>query len=422
MESSREPFLGNVKFLQDAKLRLSHGYTGNNQIGNYSALGTALRADYVFGGTQVAGTRIESLANPDLGWERTREWNVGLDALLFNRVTLVADAYQRVTQDLLLSLELPTASGFGSVTSNRGSIQNTGFEAGLTTRNFEGERFRWNTTLNVSVNRNKALDLGASDTLLSGASMEQVNTHITVVGKPIGRFIGYRIIGIYTPQDIADPSVAKYAGAVAGDVKFKDVNGDGVIRQREDFEVIGTPWPKFTWGVTNAIDYGPLSLRTIIDGQVGGQRLNRNLATIENIDGPFNVSKEYVKNMFISWDSIGDGKTPAAGSSSAAGRRAFRDVNDRWVEDADFVWIRNVQLTYTLPERVTRALSANRASVYASISNPYIFTRFSGNPQTESNQNLTAQGSPTSPSLSPGVDNFTYPLARLWTLGVTISL
>ena len=420
---SRERFMQNVNAIQDVKLRLSHGFTGNNQIGNFSSLGRAARANYVFGGSQVGGTRIEALENPDLGWERTREWNVGLEASFLNRgVTLVADAYRRITQDLVLSLELPTASGFGSVIANRGSIQNTGFEVGLNTRNVDRGRFRWNTNFNVSVNRNKALDLGASDTLLSGASMEQVNTHITVVGQPIGRFYGYRIIGIYTPADIADPTVAKYAGAVAGDVKFKDVNGDGVIRQREDFEVIGTPWPRFTWGMTNTIEYGPLLLRAIVDGQVGGQRLNRNLATIENIDGPFNVSKRYVETMFISWDSIGDGKTPAAGSSSAAGRRAFRDVNDRWVEDADFVWIRNVQLSCNLPQRLTRVLGSSRASVYASISNPYIFTRFSGNPQTEANQALTAQGSPSSPSLSPGVDNFTYPLARIWTLGINLGL
>jgi hypothetical protein len=180
--------------------------------------------------------------------------------------------------------------------------------------------------------------------------------------------------------------------------------------------------PRFTWGMTNTIEYGPLLLRAIVDGQVGGQRLNRNLATIENIDGPFNVSKRYVETMFISWDSIGDGKTPAAGSSSAAGRRAFRDVNDRWVEDADFVWIRNVQLSCNLPQRLTSVLGSSRASVYASISNPYIFTRFSGNPQTEANQALTAQGSSSSPSLSPGVDNFTYPLARIWTLGINLSL
>lgn len=419
---SQERFMEDVSFVQDAKLRVSLGFTGNNQIGNYSSIGEVEGADYVIGGSQAAGTRIESLANPDLGWERTREWNVGVDAFLFDRVSLTAEAYQRVTKDLLLSLELPTASGFGDVTANLGSIQNTGFEIGVTTQNVDRGSFSWTTNANVSVNRNKALDLGAADTLLSGTSLEGVNTHITMVGEPIAQFFGYRRTGIYTEEDIADPNVPKYAGAVPTDVKFKDVNGDGVIRQREDFEVIGSPWPDFTWGMTNNVRYGQFDFRLTVDGQVGGQRLNRNLGTIENIDGPFNVSKEYVDNMFIDWDSIGDGKTPASGSSSAAGRRAFRDVHDGWVEDAGFVWIRNVQLAYNLPERFASALSARRANVYVSIDNPYIFTPFHGNPMTEPNAELTAQGSPDTPNLTPGVDNFSYPIARFWTVGINLGL
>ena len=142
------------------------------------------------------------------------------------------------------------------------------------------------------------------------------------------------------------------------------------------------------------------------------------LATIENIDGPFNVTKKYVEGMFVSWDSIGDGKTPSAGMSSAAGRRAFRDVSDRWVEDAGFVWVRNVQLQYTVPQRFS--IGANRASVYASLENPYVWTKFNGNPQTQTNQSLAAGGSPNSPSLTPGVDNFSYPLARTFTVGVNL--
>ena len=420
---SREPFMENVDFLSDGRLRVSFGYTGNNQIGNYSHFGNVTRVDYVFGGAQAGGMSITALGNPNLGWERTQELNVGLETSLFdNRVSLTAEAYRRVTKNLLLALELPTVSGFGTVTANQGSIMNRGFEIGVTTLNSTGPKLTWATQANLSLNRNKALDLGASDTLLSGASMEGVNTHITVVGQPIAQFYGYRIIGIYTPEDIADPNVPKYAGAVATDVKFKDVNGDGVIRQREDFEVIGNPWPKFTWGMTNTLTYGPFSFSATIDGQVGGQRLNRNLATIENIDGPFNVSKRYVKNMFISWDSIGDGKTPAAGSSSPAGRRAFRDVNDRWVMDAGFVWLRNIQLSYDLPQRLLGGLNARRARAYVSVDNAYIFTRCECNPQTEANETLAAQGAPATANLTPGVDNFSYPIGRVWTFGIDIGL
>src|SRR5690606_17806934 len=168
------------------------------------------RSDYIFNGNVAAGRVLTTLQNPDLGWERSREVNLGFDATLFSgRVGLVADVYQRRTDNLLLSLELPVASGFGSVVANQGSIQNRGFEIGLNTVNVDNGRFNWQTNFNVSVNRNKALDLGASDTLRTGTSMEGANTHITVVGGPVGLFYGYRIIGVYSAEDIANPNVAK---------------------------------------------------------------------------------------------------------------------------------------------------------------------------------------------------------------------
>lgn len=418
---SQEPFMRDVNFVDDAKLRISAGLTGNNQIGNYPSLGIVNRSDYIFNGNVAAGRVLSTLQNPDLGWERSQEINLGLDATLFGgRVGLVADVYQRQTDDLLLSLELPVASGFGSVVANQGSIENRGFELGLNTRNIDNDRFGWDTNFNFSINRNEALDLGASDTLRTGTSMEGANTHLTVVGGPVGLFYGYRILGVYTAAEIADPNVAKFAGAVESDPKFKDVNGDGIIRQTEDFEVIGTPYPDFTWGLTNTARYGPLDLRVTIDGAVGGQRLNRNLATIENIDGPFNVTRAYVENMWISPDSIGDGMTPGAGGSSTTGRRMFRDVSDRWVEDAGYVWIRNIALGWSLPERLT--FNARQARLTFSVQNPWIFSSFNGNPQTQSNQLLSAQGSPNSPNLTPGVDNFSYPISRVFTIGLNLGL
>jgi TonB-dependent starch-binding outer membrane protein SusC len=427
---SREPFLENVNFVQDLKIRASLGYTGNNQIGNYPSLGVVNRVDYVFNNAAVAGRNLNTLQNPELGWERTREINLGVDAFfLDHRAGLTVDLYRRKTEDLLLNLELPTASGFGSVTANQGSVQNQGLEVGLNTTNLDTRNFRWTTNLNGSITRNKALDLGASDTLRSGASMESANTHITVVGQPIALFYGYKIIGVYSQADInnacvlAAPKpdcVAIFPGAKESDVRFKDVNGDGIIRQTEDFEVIGTPYPDFTWGMTNTMTYGPLDLRFTLDGSVGGQRLNRNLASIENIDGPFNVTKAYVQNMWISPDSTGDGLTPGAGGSSAAGRRMFRDVSDRWVEDAGFVWMRNVTLRYNLPSGML--FNARNGSVYLGLQNPWIWSSFHGNPQVQTGQTLSANGSSSSTSLTPGVDNFSYPLARTLTIGIDLGL
>src|SRR5690606_7968666 len=152
---SQESFLREVNWLDEAKLRFSLGYTGNNQIGDYPSLGVVNRNDYVFNGSVAPGRVLSTLQNPDLGWERSREINVGLDAALFgNRVGLVADLYQRRTEDLLLSLELPVASGFGSVVANQGAIQNRGVEVGLNTVNIDSERFSWQSNFNIAVNRN----------------------------------------------------------------------------------------------------------------------------------------------------------------------------------------------------------------------------------------------------------------------------
>jgi TonB-linked SusC/RagA family outer membrane protein len=426
---SREPFMEGVGFMQDLKLRASMGYTGNNQIGNYPSLGNVGRNDYVFGtgATQIAGRTLNSLQNPNLGWERTREVNLGLDAsFLDRRAALTLDAYRRKTTNLLLSLELPQASGFSSVTANQGAVQNSGFEAGLNTTNVDTRRFRWTSNMNFSVNRNKALDLGASDTLLTGASMEGGSlTHISVVGQPLAQFFGYKTVGIYTAADIANacvPGALKagcvpiFAGAQPTDIRYADINGDGQITQLVDFTKIGNPYPDFTWGMTHTLTYGPVDLRFTLDGAVGGQRLSRTLASVENIDGIFNVTKNYVQNMYVNADSVGDGKTPSAGISSGQGRRLFRDVNDRWVEDASYVWMRNINLRYQLPSQVM--FNARSGSVYLSVQNPKIWSSFHGNPQTNSGQVLGG----SSPNLTPGVDEFSYPVARTFTLGFDLGL
>ncbi|MBW3629193.1 MAG: TonB-dependent receptor [Gemmatimonadetes bacterium] len=426
---SREPFMENAALVQDLKLRASLGYTGNNQIGNYPSLGIVNRDDYIFGGNQRAGRRLTTLQNPELGWEKTREVNLGLDAsFLDRRAALTLDAYRRNTTNLLLALELPTASGFGSVIANQGEIQNDGFEVGLNTSNIDTRRFRWTSNLNLSVNRNKALDLGASDTLHSGSSMEGNPTHISVVGQPIARFFGYKLLGVYSPQDIANACVPNavragcvpiFGGARPTDPKFADINGDGVITPRADFTVIGTPNPDFTWGMTHTLSYGPVDLRFTVDGAVGGQRLSRTLASTENIDGIFNVTKDYVQNMWISPDSSGydnPNLLPSAGFSSGEGRRRFRDVHDRWAMDAGYVWMRNINLRYSLPSSMM--FNARSGSVYLSIQNPKIWSEFRGNPQTQT-QNILGG---SSPNLTPGVDEFSYPIARTFTLGVDLAL
>lgn len=414
---SQEPFMEDARVVTDLKLRASVGLTGNNQIGNYSHLGRVVRADYTLGNSLAPGRRLATLQNPNLGWERTRELNFGVDAgLLDNRFTVTLDAYQRNTRDLLLSLELPTTSGFGSVVANRGDVRNRGVELALTSANVEREHFRWSTNLNFAVNRNKVLALGADDEpLRTGASMEGSPTHITMVGHPVGLFYGYVVEGLYnTPEDLE--RYATYDGAAVGTIRYRDVNGDGVIsRGFSDFEVIGTPYPDFTYGMTNNVTLGRFDLRVITDGAVGGQRILRSVSSFENINGFFNVTKRYVDNMWVSPEQPGDGRTPTWGSGNAS--RMFRDVSDRWVADADYFWVRNASLGYHLPSRLL-GLNTRSATLSLSIQNALLFSPYRGNPQTSTNQSLGVGDAPRSTSLTPGVDNFSYPQARTLTLGV----
>ena len=417
---SREPFMQDVAFVQDLKLRTSLGFTGNNQIGNYSALGQVVRADYTLGGQLAAGRRLATLQNPDLGWEHTREINLGLDAFfLDHRLGLTVDAYQRNTRDLLLSLELPTTSGYGSVVANRGDVLNRGLEVALISVNVDRRNLVWNTNFNLAVNRNRVLALGADDEpLRTGASMEGSPTNITMVGQPVGLFYGYRTEGLYrTAEDLQNFPV--YAGAALGTIRYKDVNGDGVIsRGFADFEVIGSPYPDLTYGLTNTITLGRFDLRVIADGAVGGQRLLRSNASFENINGIFNVTKRYVDNMWVSPEQPGDGRTPAWGSDNAS--RMFRDVSDRWVADAGYFWVRNVTLAYNVPTEWL-GLDARSAKVNVGVQNALLFSPYRGNPQASTNQSLSV-GGPTSTSLTPGIDNFSYPQARTVTIGVELAL
>jgi len=422
---SNEDFMQNVSWLDNAKLRASLGWTGNDQIGDFTRLGFVGTYDYLLSNTRVRGRGPDEFGNPELHWERTREFNLGIDATMFDgRVDVQAEYYRQRTSDLVLERALPAASGFESVVSNIGAIQNQGFEVAVTTQNVVQPTFSWSTMATFSINRNKVLDLGDTDRIFSGMSPYGSPTHVSIVGQPVAQFFGYRRTGLYTAQDIASGSVAKYLGAVAGDVKFADVNGDGQIRAIEDFEVIGDPWPTFTWGMRNTFTFGRFVAEATMDGQVGGQVLDHSFATVNNIDAPYNVSKRYFDNMFVSWDSIGDGKTPGPGSSSEQGRQAFREVNDAWVQDAGFLWVRNLRLTYDLPEQLAATvLGAQRATLYVSVENPFLFTGCECNPQTAPGQRIVHTGGEVEIlSLTPGVTDFVYPIARTWVLGIQLGL
>ncbi len=263
---SEEPFLKNVAAISELKLKASFGLSGNNAFANYGSIGTLGIDNYVIGNGLSNGLATNVIGNPNLTWEKSRQTDIGMELGLFkNRVFLLADYYSRITSDLLLSVQVPSLTGFTSANQNIGKVENKGMEFGLTTRNTVGA-FAWTTDLNMSFNRNEVLALGPTgDAIRSGSGVGETN--ITVLGKPLGNFYGYQQIGVFRDQADLD-GFPHFADSRPGDVKFADVNNDGVINAN-DRTLIGNNQPDFIYGINNTLTYSGFDLEHIGPGCPG---------------------------------------------------------------------------------------------------------------------------------------------------------
>lgn len=409
-----ESFLKDKAWLSDLKLRTSYGLSGNFNIGNYTYLSNVQTANYAFGGQLSGGRAINTLRNPALTWEESQQLDIGVDLGLFNnRINLTIDAYNRITEGMLYDAEIPLSSGFRDVIINSGRIRNRGIEFGLNTQNLTGE-FRWTTDLNVAINRNKVLALNEdNDPIYTGRSGEGHYTHITQVGLPIGQFFGYVTEGVYMTQEDFDNS-PQHVTSVLGSIKYRDVDGNGIIEPVNDFDIIGNPQPNFIFGMTNNFNFKNFDLSLVLTGSQGGEILRQANQYLNNIDGIFNVDRK-VLNRWRSPENPGDGMTP----TTNGGRVIYRDVNSTWVEDGSFIRIQNLTLGYTLPKSImerSRILQSTR--IYASAQNLATFTSYSGgNPDVVPRANEGGQ----SVALVPGLDWTSYPLQRTIIFGLNVT-
>lgn len=411
---SEENFLKDTEWINELKLRASYGFTGNFNIGNYSYMSNIGTRDYVFNGTLASGRVMNTLGNPNLGWEKMRELNVGFDfSLLDNRLLLSADFYSRNTQDLLLNVEIPQSSGFGSVTENRGDVQNRGIELAVNSQNIAKDDFGWNTNLNISFNKNKVIALGRSDDpIYSGLSSEGNPTNITQIGSPVGMLYGYIVDGIY--QNEADlEKYPAFPGAIPGNMRFRDVNQDGEITPFQDFAVIGNPYPDFTWGITNTLNYKRFDLRVLVVGSMGAEMIRATNYYSWNIDGVFNVQKN-VADRWRSEQQPGNGIVPTT-NGTGRGRVMFRDTHSYSVEKTDYAWIKNITVGYNVPGGLGEGKFINSVRLYATIQNAFLFTDYSGNPEG------TNYNRPDTGALVPGVDYSNYPVPRIFTIGTNFT-
>ena len=319
IKSGTGSWLNNLKFRGSYGVvgnnRLSDGSTTNNGVGYFPFVDLLYAANYPFGantGTSTAGQSPSTiiLANPDITWERTFQYNFGVDMTLFkNLITLSVDAYQSKTDQLLLRQSALAFTGVPQFWNNIGSLKNTGVELEITSNNIRKKNFKWTTTGNISHNQNRIIELGLEKYLLNQG--ERTELYYNNVGDPLIQYFGFKTDGVWLSQ--ADIDAAKAKGLtsslsnvfVPGGLKLIDLNGDNKI-DNSDRTVIGNPYPDFTWGMTNTFSYKAFDLSFTLQGSQGGQLINGD----PNYNETKRYNRNYNTNRWLSPMFPGDGKTP----------------------------------------------------------------------------------------------------------------
>jgi TonB-dependent starch-binding outer membrane protein SusC len=401
---SDEDFAKSIPTLSYLKLRAEYGYAGNFNIGNYSQFGNIASTNYVFGNALVQGRSPVSIGNSKLTWETTRGMDVGLDIGLFNdRLSLTLDYYDKNTTDMLYQVDLPYGTGFPSIQDNIGEFHFWGYEFGASTKNLTGN-FEWGTDFNVSFNRNEVIQLGTNNTPIGGFGNYSSTIWKTEVGRPIGQFYGYVFDGIYMNQGEYD-SQPKHFTSKVGTIRYKDINGDGVI-DIKDKTYIGNPNPKFIFGINNTFAYKNFDMNVVMSGAYGGKMYYSLAEWTETLEGIFNVER-YMKDRWRSPENPGKG---IIGRSLSGTTEFPRNVQDRLALDASFLTVKNITLGYTLPKFTNYV---DRARVYLSIQQALVLTKYKGANPEASHNGLNG--------LNEGIDVSPYPIPRTYALGVNFN-
>lgn len=401
-----EPFMDNLSQVSDMKLRASWGLVGNNRIGNYDAIARTATSYYALNGSLVNAVNPSSMPNPDLGWEKTRQWNLGFDLTLFNgRVQLETDFYNSRSVDLLLNVPVPTLTGYTTQFQNIGQVENKGMEYLLRTRNLVGN-FRWSSDFNISFNRNKVLALGPDNRPIYAGAANAGNTFITTIGQPVATFYGYKYDGIFNDQAELDASV-HLPNDRPGDPKYVDMNNDGVI-DANDKTFIGNNQPKFIYGFNNDFGYKNFDLNIQLSGSYGAKLFSFFNRMVGIYHGDRNGLAS-LNNRWRSEEEQGDGYTLRANRDP---KSLQKEPSSFWVEDGSFLRIRNVTLGYNFNENILQRIHMKGLRVYVTGQNLYTFTKYPGfDPETSSEGD----------GLSRGGDYLGYPAARTLIVGLNVS-
>lgn len=449
---SNEKFFEPVKkVIDNGKLRLGWGQTGNSSIGSYAWGAAISRMPSALG----MGFRPSNIPNTSIRWESQEQYNVGLDLGFFNgRLNLTVDAYYKRSDDMLMSMQLPSYMGtqgngsskLNAPKGNYGSIENKGLEITLDAHPVQLKNFSWDSNFQISFNKNKLLSLSDTEnaTLVGYGQWGDV-VCVSEIGKPLYNFYGYKVEGVYKDLDDIQNSAkpAKYPSdgvfsrgntVWVGDIKYKDVDENGIIDERDRTD-IGSPLPKFTFGWTNTFRYKNLDLSIFLNGSYGNKVMNYNSLTLTHMNSTWTNQLQSVVSKRARLEPIDPTIVYADGSKwydhidnvrvknpgTKVPHTSINDPNDndrisdRYVEDGSFLRIKNITLGYTFPKALLNKAKIENLRVYVNIQNLYTFTKYTGyDPEVgASTQDSTG--------LTYGLDNGRYPSPAMYSFGLNIT-
>lgn len=401
--ASQEKWFPKNDYINDLKVRAGYGVTGSQaSVGNYSYLASYNTSVYPFGISSGNQTALVSstLANPYIHWEEVAQTNIGFDASLFNsRVMFSFDAYLKETRDMLVKASIPITSGFEDTTTtytNAGKVRNQGIEMSLHTINLTGE-LGWETNLTATYNKNKIKDLNSDVPYY----INQINnSYVTMLAKdyPINVFYGYVTDGIFQNQSEVNTHAVQ-PGAEPGDIRFRDLNNDGIIND-SDRTVIGNPNPSWLFSMNNSLSYKGFELSVFLQGIAGNKIYNANNIDNTGMAAAYNQTTDVLKR----WQG--------EGTSNSMPRAVFGDpnqntrVSDRFVENGSYLRLKNITLSYTFPKQWLQKAQIENARLSLSCENVATITGYSGfDPEVGIN----------------GIDQNRYPISRTFSLGLNFN-
>jgi TonB-linked SusC/RagA family outer membrane protein len=421
---SEEWFTDKFPIFSRFKLRASYGQLGNQNIGGdypwASIVGTAVSAsnvkNYVFGSPSVVvdGNTISNLGNADVKWETSTQADVGADlAILRDKLSLTVDYFDKVNSNMLVAVPLPMIGGTASAPFvNDGSVQNKGFEFDLQYKNAD-HRLKYGFGANLATIQNKVVSIPVP--IQGGRIDNGVYATLTTAGHPIGSFYGYQMTGIFQNANDIFTSAYQGPGVRPGDVKYKDINGDGKI-DANDRTFLGSAIPKFTYGATSTLSYQNFDLFVLVQGGYGNKIYLQVNQDIEGFYRPFNLTKRVYDTR---WHGEGTSNTMPLVSWLDQPNN-IKEPSSRFLEGASYCRLKNVQLGYTLPKQLTSKLHIKSLRFYATGTNLITITKYTGlDPEMYISNNVKVEQYPS--DVAAGIDWGTYPSARSYILGANLN-